>query len=172
MGKGSSVVSILALIISIGIGGYLVYDNFIVTQPVTPEISTRQWYDYYKWSMSTPSGLAWSTSNFLMVEFNVSEGESVYFSYTGTVYFDDQYNDTWVELCFKVDGIRWPDPLCKVERINTEDPGIIYLSVALQHVNSTLSMGDHNVTVTFRSLHGGGGTNSVREQNMFVQTFN
>ena len=171
MGKGTAVVSILALLISIGVGGYLMYDNIFLTPPTTPEITSRQWYNYYQWSINTPSGLAWSTDNYLFVDFNVTEGESVYFSYTGLVRFDDQYNDTWIELCFKIDGIRWANPLCKVERVNTNDPGIIILSVALQHVNSSLSIGDHNATVTFRSLHGGGGTNSVREQNIFVQTF-
>lgn len=189
MGKsGGTALAVIALIVSIGVGGYFVYDRFIITPSTTsPSGPTQEDLDaleeriidlenntsnqYYKTGsyFIIPSGEAWSTGNSLSIEFTISEGESVYFSYEGTVILDDSsVPNTYVEFRFKVDGVIWTYPQRRARRYNAVSPGGTQLSVSMQHYNSTMSAGNHTVTVVCRGDHT---TDSLRERSLFVQTF-
>jgi hypothetical protein len=159
---------LLLLMISIGVGGYVLYDNFIV---VSPTASTgNQWYDSCITVENMPSGEAWDTHTHLSIDFTVGLGETVYFSYVGNALLDDSSVNSYVEIKFSVDGIIWYYPSVKVQRYNTVAPGGIRLSVALQHYNTTMPSGNHTVTIAFR----GDSTADALylSQSLFVQTFN
>ena len=53
MGKGSSILATLALVIGLGVGSFVIYDNFIALPPTTPP--ENQWYDFYSGSYFVPS---------------------------------------------------------------------------------------------------------------------
>ncbi len=166
MGKsGGTAIAVIALLVSVGFGGYFVYDRFIAT----PSIPTSN--QYYKEGQFSyiPSGEVWTTGNDLSIEFTISEGESVYFSYEGMVNFDDSsVPNTYIESRFKVDGIIWNYPQRSVRRYNAVSPGGTRLSVSLQHYNSTMTAGNHTVTVVCRGDHS---LDSLRYRSLFVQTF-
>ena len=166
MGKGSGIIlGIIALLISAGVGGYVLYDNFIAV-PSTG----NQWYDYSSIVEHMASGAAWDTSNSISIDFTVVSGQTVYFSYVGQVLLDDSSGDSYVEIKFSVDGIIWYSPSVRVWRYNTVTPGGIRLSVALQHYNTTMSSGSHTVTLAFR---GDSTADALAfSQSLFVQTFN
>jgi len=169
MGKSSgTAIAVIALFISIGFGGYFVYDKFFAAT-TTSNIPTSN--QYYKEAMFIyiPSGEAWSTGNSLSIEFNISEGESVYFSFEGLVNLDDSsIPNTYVEFRFKVDEIIWGYPRRSVRRYNAVSPGGSRISVSMQHYNSTMLPGTHTITVVCRGDHT---TDSLRERSLFVQTF-
>ena len=169
MGNRSGIIlGLIAVMISAGVGGYVLYDNFIA---VPPAISTgNQWYDFSSSVEYMSPGEAWDTSSSISIDFTVVSGQTVYFSYTGHVLLDDTSGDSYVEIKFNVDGIRWYYPYVRVWRYTTVTPGGIQLSVALQHYNTTMPSGSHTVTIAFK----GDSTDDALylSQSLFVQTFN
>ena len=167
MGNRSGIfLGIIALIISAGVGGYVLYDNFIAVPPSTG----NQWYDYSSNVEYMSPGAAWDTSNYLSIDFTIGLGETVYFSYVGHVLLDDSSGDSYVESRFSVDGTRVYYPYVRVWRYNTVTPGGIRLSVALQHYNTTMPSGSHTVTIAFK---GDSTADSLYfAQSLFVQTYN
>ncbi len=166
MGNRSGLfLGLIAIMISAGVGGYVLYDNFFAVHP-----TGNQWYDYSSGLESMASGEAWSTSSYLSIDFTVVSGQTVYFSYMGNLLLDDSSGDSYVEIKFSVDGIRWYHPYVRVWRYTTVTPGGIELSVALQHYNTTISSGSHTVTIAFK---GDSTADSLyHSQSLFVQTFN
>ena len=171
MGKGSGkAIAVIALCISLGLGGYIVYDKLIVstgdTTPITPT-SNHYFKAYYGYHYVLISNF-WLTVQELYIEFNTTQGESVYFSYLGQAHLADVADDTYLEFRFEIDGIRMNTPTCRIERYNTMNPGGLRVDASLQHYNSTMTPGIHNVTVVFR---GGDPTDYISPQSLFVQMF-
>jgi len=169
MGKRSGIIlGVIALIISVSVGGYVFYDNFIAEQSAAS--IAIQWYDISSSGEYMPSGEAWNTSNYLSIDFYVFSGQRVYFSYVGQVLLSDSSGDTYVEIKFSVEGIRWDDPSVSVWRYTTVTPGSLLLSVALQTYNNSMPSGYHTVTIAFKGSHT---TDALHlDQSLFVQTFN
>ncbi|NVM37084.1 MAG: hypothetical protein HWN81_15915 [Candidatus Lokiarchaeota archaeon] len=171
MGKGSGkAIAIIALCISLGFGGYIVYDKIIVspgdTTPITP--ASNQYFKAYYVSSYVLIAHYWLTVQALLIEFNITQGESVYFFYLGQVILTYTTSDTYMDFYFMIDGIRMHNPTCKVEGYNNVDPDGLIVSASLIHYNSTLSPGSHNVTITYR---GSDPQNYINPQSLFVQTF-
>jgi len=169
MGNRSGLIlGLIAIMISAGVGGYVLYDNFIAGPPASS--MDFQWHDYSSSTEFMSPGEAWNTSSYLSIEFYVFSGQRVYFSYIGQVVLVGGLGNTYVEITFSVDGIIWYIPSVSVGRYNTNPPGDIYLSVALQHYNNSMLSGYHTVTIAFKGSHTANALYSY--QTLFVQTFN
>jgi len=97
MGKGSSILAIIALIFGLGATGYIVYDNFIAS-PVSPP-PENEWYDTTSTSWYMASSEAWSTISAVYIDFNVHTGQNVYHSLICEINFDDSSDpNSYVEI--------------------------------------------------------------------------
>lgn len=168
MGKGSSIIAVIALIIGLGAGGFIIYDNYFVTPPIIPK--ENQYYDYSISVLYMPSSEAWGFISPINIDFEVHSGQKVYFSFIAEVNFDDSSNpNSYIRIGFYVDGIRWSFPEVYVRRYNIDDANGLRMSVSLQHYNTTISSGFHNVTLTYQ---GDSTADSIRSCTLFIQTFN
>ena len=166
MEKSSSVIAIIALIFSLGAGGLIIYDNYIVSPPPTE----NQWYDSSTSVLYMQASEAWGTISGISIDFDVSSGQNVYFSFIAEINFDDSSNpNSYVEIQFEVDDIRWLQPKIYVRRYNIVSAHGLRMSVSLQHYNTTMTSGTHTVTLVYK---GDSTTDSVRPCSLFVQTFN
>ena len=172
MGKGSgTAIAVIALLISVGLGGFIVYDKFIMAPKITTE-DTPTTNQYFKEgpAIYIPSGEAWTSGSYLLIEFNLTEGQSVYYSFEGLVLFDDSsVPETYIELHFKVDGIIWDYPRRYIWRYSAVTPGGLKFSVSMQHYNTSMTSGTHNVTVVCKGSHT---VDLLSDRSLFVQTFN
>lgn len=168
MGKSTAVVSILALMISIGVGGYFLYDNFFAVPPAAS--TSNQYFETNYNFIYAPLVGIWLKMPDLFIEFNITQGESVYFFYLGQVHLVPAADDTYLEFRFIFDGIVSITPFCRIQRYNsTVNPGGLVVDASLQHYIPTMIPGTHNVTVQYRA---GDTTDYIYPQSLFVQTFN
>lgn len=166
MGKGNSIIAVIALIIGLGAGGFIIYDNFIA--PTSPE--ENQWYDFSTTVWYMQGGEAWGTIASISIDFDVSSGQNVYFLFIAEINFDDSSIPTsYVQIQFEVDGIMWSQPRIYVQRYNIASAHGLRMSVSLQHYNTTMTSGTHTVTLVYK---GSSTADSVRPCSLFVQTFN
>lgn len=166
MGKGSSIIAVLALIVGLGAGGFILYDNYFVIPPPVE----NQWYDSTASVSYMPASEAWGTITSISIDFTIISGQSVYFSFNTEINFDDSSNPTsYVEIHFEVDGIMWAHPYIVVRRYNIASAHGLRMSASLQHFNTTMTSGTHTVTLVFRGLST---ADSIRPCSLFVQTFN
>ena len=168
MGKSrGTALGIVALLLSLGFGGYFVVDKFVLTPAAPP--ATNQYFDDGP-AFYIPSGEAWLSDSYVKIEFDIAEGQTVYFSFEALVLFDDSsVPNTYIEFRFKVDGIIWSYPYRRVWRYNVVNPFGIRFSVAMQHYNTTMSVGAHSVSVIAKGDHT---VDIINDWSLFVQTFN
>jgi len=171
MGKGSgTVIALIALFISLGLGGYIVYDKVIASpetnNPITP--TSNQYFKTNYGYTYVPTVDTWFTIPELFIEFNITQGESVCFFYLGQTHLVEAAGDTYLEFRLVINGIRMNNPKCRIGRYSTVTPGGLVVDASLQHFNSTMIPGTHNVTIAFR---GGYTTNYIYPQSLLVQTF-
>jgi len=171
MGKGNSILATIALVIGLGVGFFVIYDNFILIPPTMPDTPPEnQWYDTASGIHSVLSGNAWNTFSTIKIDFNVSSGQSVHFLLIGVIDFDPSSTpSSYVEVKFKVNGIIWFSPSIFVWRYSTTTPGGLRMSVSLQHYDTTMVSGNYSVAVVFR---GDSTADSAMDFSLFVQTFN
>lgn len=166
MEKSSGFIAIIALIFSIGAGSFIIYDNYIVSPPP----AENEWYDSSPGVLYMPGSEAWGTITGISIDFVVSSGQNVYFSFIAEILFDDSSNpDSYVEIQFTVEGTRWTQPRIYVQRYNIASPHGLRMSVSLQHYNTTMPSGTHTVTLAYK---GDSTSDSIRPCSLFVQTFN
>ena len=166
MGKTNSLIAVIALIISLGAGGFIIYD--FVSPPTSP--AENEWYDSSTSVLYMQTSEAWGTISAISIDFDVSLGQNVYFSFIAEINFDDSSNpDSYVEIQFKVDGNRWLQPKIYVRRYNIASAHGLRMSVSLQHYNATMTSGTHTVTLVYK---GDSTADSVRPCSLFAQTFN
>lgn len=165
MEKSSGIIAILALIIGLGAGGFIIYDNFIAIPP-----TENQWYNFSTTVFYMQAGEAWGTISTISIDFVVSSGQNVYFSFMTEINFDDSSTPgSYIEIHFEVDGIRWSQPRIYVNRYNIASAHGLRMSASLQHYNTTMSSGTHTITLVYR---GDSTADSIRPCSLFVQTFN
>jgi len=174
--KRGSGLAILALIVgigAIGLGGY----NFYVQTTQTVEEPTQTveeigntWYKSEPDFFNCMPAYTYKTFSDLTIQFNISSGESAYFSYNGWIFMRLTSPDTgltYLRVYFSLDGRRLESP-----HIRAQDyyDGINYLMLpaSLQYFNSSLSPGVHNITIV---LYGNYNINAVSDSTLFVQTY-
>ncbi len=168
LGKGSSIIAVIALIIGLGAGGFIIYDNYIASPPIPP--AENQWYDLSTTVFYMQAAEAWGSISSISIDFDISSGQNVYFSFIAEINFDDSSNPTsYVQIQFEVDGVMWSLPRIYVQRYNIASAHGLRMSVSLQHYNSTMTSGTHTVTLVYK---GSSTADSVRSCTLFVQTFN
>lgn len=167
IGKGSSVLAVIALLLAVGVSGFIVYDKFIAVPEIQP--SSRQYYKYTSSIYYVAASEAWSTMNTLTINFTVNTGEKVYFSYSGMATLDDSSGDTYIELKFTIDGIQMYYPYIRVGRYNTGGTtGGLRVAISSQYYNTTISSANHNITMSYKGSHT---TDSIWMQSLFVEVF-
>ena len=165
MGKGISIIAVIALIVGLGSGGFILYDNFIAISP-----AENEWYDPNTTVYYMPPGEAFGTISSISIDFNVISGQKVYFSFIVEINFDDSSNPTsYVQINFQVDGITLAQPRIYVRRYNIVSAHGLRMSTSLQYYNTTMTSGTHTVTLVFK---GDSTADSVRSGSLFVRTFN
>ena len=171
MGKGSSILAIIALFIGLGVGTFVIYDNFIAIPPTTPDTPPEnQWYAFYASPYLIPASESWGSLSTITIDFNVSSGQTVHFLFIGQVNFDDSSTpSSYVEIIFCLDGNSLYYTRIDVRRYNLDSSEGYRMSVSLQHYNNTMTSGAHTIEVLYR---GDSTADSVREFSLFVQTFN
>ena len=168
MGKSSGIIAVIALIVGLGAGGLIIYDIYIATPPTPP--AENQWYDPSLTVFYVQPAEAWSNISSISIDFDVSSGQNVYFSFIIQINFDDSSNpNSYVEIHFEVDGIMWAQPYIYVRRYNIVSAHGLRMSTSLQHYNTTMTSGTHTVTLVYK---GSSTADSVRSGSLFVQTFN
>lgn len=173
MGKGSGTgIAVIALIISLGFGGYFLIDKFFLAPGLTTTSipSTNQYFKERSMYEYIPPSEEWTSGSYLLIEFILTEGQSVYFSFEGLVLFDDSSDpNTYIEVRFKVDDIIWNYPRRRLWRYNVVSPWGLKFSVSMQHYNTSMTSGTHNVTVVCKGDHT---ADYISDRSLFVQTFN
>ena len=171
MGKGSgTVIAVIALLISVGFGGYIVYDKFIAAPETSNIPTTNQYFKERSTFLMIPSAEDWTSGSYILIAFNLAEGQSVYFSFEGLITFDDSSDpNTYIEFRFKVDDIIWDYPRRRLWRYNVVSPWGLKFSVSMQNYNTTMTSGNHTVTVVCKGDHT---ADVMSDRSLFVQTFN
>ncbi|MEJ2293909.1 MAG: hypothetical protein P8Y23_04005, partial [Candidatus Lokiarchaeota archaeon] len=81
IGKGTSIVAIIALLLALGASGFIIYDQFTAVPEIQP--SSKQYYIYDSSSHYVPGSEVWSIINTMKIDFTINLGQKVYFSYSG-----------------------------------------------------------------------------------------
>ena len=169
MGKRSGIIlGLITITISAGVGGYVLYDNFIVIPPTLSD--ENQWYEDYNGNSYIPSSGTWGFLSEVTIDFSVSSGQTVHILFVGSVRFDDSsIPNNWIEVKLQLDGVTLDYPKIYVDRFFKTDPEGKTISVSLQHYNNTITPGNHTIELIYR---GNSIYDSVRRYSLFVQTFN
>jgi hypothetical protein len=171
MGKGSSLLATLALVIGLGVGSFVIYEHFILIPPTTPDAPPEnQWFDTASGTYYVLSGNAWNTIAAIKFDFNVSSGQTVHFLLIGVINFDDSSTpSSYVEVKLKIAGIILFYPSIYVRRYNLDSTEGLRMSVSLQHYDTTMTSGNYSIEIVLR---GDSTADSARDFSLFVQTFN
>ncbi|MFX0009631.1 MAG: hypothetical protein ACFE9R_04900 [Candidatus Hermodarchaeota archaeon] len=159
------ILGILLAVSGLVLSAFAFVDVSRIDSQVTNYFDQNSWYRYNNTNFNTDPIYTYLTITHLTVEFELEQGDSVYFSFSSSAHIE--YNPTsWsrIFVYFRVDGIFQSDP--------TADVGIYQETVAhhftihLQAVRNDLSAGAHNVTVV---IYGESTGNYIWKSSMFVQ---
>jgi hypothetical protein len=165
-GSGLAVFSLIIGLIAVGIGGY----NFYIQIRSDGDEIGNTWYKSEPDFFTVMPANTYVTFNDLTIQFNINSGESVYICYTSYIFMRLNSPDTGptsIEIYYSLDGQRLESPHVKAQDYYD---GSTYLRfpASLQYFNTSLTPGDHNVTIV---LYGSFNINGVLESTLFVQTF-
>ncbi len=169
MGKGSTVLCVIALILAaggLGLGGLAWISVSRVETQVARFSEQSTWYKYNGTTLICDPAQYLPFSG-LTIEFELEPNESVYFSFTSQAH-TEEVPGAWsrINVYFRVDGITELDPSAEV---GDYDGGFtIHFMIHLQDVRDDLSPGAHSVTVAIR---GTSTANYIWKSSLFVQKF-
>ena len=168
MGKGSTVLGVIALILGaggLGLGGLAWISVSRVETQVANFSEQNTWYKYNDTVFRCDPIQTYLTFTGLTVEFELGPNESVYFSFTSRAH-TEQAIGAWsrIFVLFRVDGISRLDPSAEVGAYNVGFT--MHSMIHLQDVRDDLSPGVHNVTVVIR---GDPAANYIWKSSLFVQ---
>ena len=128
----------------------------------------RTYYDQKLDTYTTPSSLNWYDIPDISILVQIDAGESVYFSFTCIALIDPLTAVAQISFRLKIDGFSIIDSWTTVGPTST---GIsdIFLSVAFQWRNASLSVGAHTVVVETR--RDCAGTSYIDNCVLLVQTY-
>ena len=170
MGKGSTVLGVIALILGaggLGLGGLAWISVSRVETQVANFSEQNTWYRYNETTFRCDPIQTYITFTGLTIEFELGPNESVYFSFTSRAH-TEQNIGAWSKILvlFRVDGIPRLDPSAEVGAYNL---GLTTHSmIHLQDVRDDLSPGVHSVTVV---INGDPAANYIFKSSLFVQKF-
>ncbi len=154
MGKGSGI-GILALIVAVGAIGLGVF-TFITFSPDSDSSSAvkRTYTDFREADFTSTAEDAWYTITGISINFDVKEGESVYFLFTCTADVVPVSSVAYMHFRLVIDSVPYDNASTTVGATSSSANSLIY-SVALQYADYSLSTGSHTVTVqTLRECDG------------------
>ena len=169
MGNGRPTLPILAIILAISglvLGAFTFISVSRVDSQVSDYFDQNSWYRYNATNFNTDPSGTYLTISGLTVDFELNQGESVYFSFTCRAHIEPILGLFWsrIYIFFRVDGIFASNPNAVVgmyNGVNTEN----YM-IHLQDVRDDLSTGVHNVTVV---IWGESTANYIWISSLFVQ---
>lgn len=157
-------------ILFIFLAGYIVYDQNLIPllSSEKPEAITGI---QHTWYMNSTSPLDFDnviTIPDSKIEFNVTEGESVYFDFRAILYGYDEIDIGSVTFYFVIDEVIINEPNFKYTlEVKT---GSQFQSVAFQHLNSSLVAGIHTAEVFVSEFYAE--NPSLIQYSFLVQTLN
>ena len=132
MGKGGTALAVIALLLGAAGLGFGLMSWLNIGQ------SANEWYDYV--DLDGISSTNVEAISGLSVSASVESGESLYISFTGTLRCDG----LWAVFYIYIDNLITSG---RTRTSRESVGGYLYYSVAIQHINNTLSPGTHTVTV-------------------------
>ncbi|MFW9989907.1 MAG: hypothetical protein ACFFC3_14765 [Candidatus Odinarchaeota archaeon] len=150
MGKGSGI-GILALLIAVGALGFGIFTYLSIPPDIDSDSSSavkRTYTDFREDDFTTANYDYPEIIGHINIEFEVEEGEAVYFLFTCRAFLDTWHptGQNWMEFWLNIDDIRYDETYLRVGSYETETTSFD-LSVALQYAEYSLATGTHNVTV-------------------------
>ncbi len=167
MGKGSTALGVIAIILAaggLGLGGLAWISVSKVETQVANFSEQSTWYKYSGPAFICSPSSTYLTFSALTIEFELGLNESVYFSFTSRAHTEAVLGWSRILVCFRVDGILQSDPNAEVGMYNGDFT--INFMLHLQTVRTDLSAGVHNVTVM---IWGDTSANYVYKSTLFVQ---
>ena len=135
-----------------------------IDSQVTNYFAQNSWYRYNETTFNTDPIYSYLTLPGLMVEFELEQGESVYFSFSSSAHLEANPT-SWsrIYVYFRVDGLFQSDPTAEVGMY--QETVTHHFSIHLQAVRDDLSAGVHNVTVV---IYGDSTGNYIWKSSLFV----
>lgn len=155
MGKGSGI-GILALLIAVGALGFGVF-MFITSSPDSDSGSAvkRIYTDFREASFTSTAQSGQYTITGISINFDVKEGESVYFLFTCSAYLIPDSVLNYMHFRLLIDEAPQNDNATTSVGAENSSVSALSFSVALQYADYSLSTGSHNVKVqTMRTCDG------------------
>ena len=167
MGKGSTVLGVIALILGaggLGLGGLAWISVSRVETQLSNFSEQNTWYKYNETVIKCDPIQNYITFTGLTIEFELGPNESVYFSFTSRGHTEQNIGG-WSKILvlFRVDGISRLNPNAEVGAGFT-----MHSMIHLQDVRDDLSPGVHNVTVV---INGDPASNYIWKSSLLVQKF-
>ncbi len=168
MGKGSTTLGILALILAaggLGLGGLAWISLSRVETQLVNFSEQSAWYKFNGTTLNTDPTYTYLTFTGLTIQFELGPEESVYFSFTSRAHTEAVVS-AWSRIIvyFRVDGVIQTDPIAEVGMY--DGAFTINHMLHLQIVRTDLLAGVHTVTVV---IYGDSTANYIWDSTLYVQ---
>lgn len=161
-GKGLGAISILLAIISLGLGGYVIYDTYLSPSSLNEISSIDHWY-------KESNSFSFDSTSFEYVDpmsFTVKlyETSSVYIVFNGFVRFpiDDTYNIVYIRIKIN-DFYEGQEMTVEAEAIDFRQR----YSFALQYFDPSLPANTYTISIWARTT---ADTTTLGEMSLYIQT--
>jgi hypothetical protein len=175
----SSILGVLALILSLGALGLSVYQIIFIEGPPGPpgtdgvdgidgvDAVRNSWYTFhYSQVFTNPISTVIPVTQ-LLINFTVNSGESVYFLFNTWARVDTTATNNLIQFNFVLDGLMLSGPTHPYWAYYTFDERS-EAPISCQISLDTVTAGAHNVTI---SIFGNDVDNNIRSSTLFVQTY-
>ena len=175
MGKSSGVgIAILGLLIGIGGLSFAAYSYFTFSSQIA-DLKTQMEERSVKATWYAENLIDWSPSAVntnesipdLTINFQVNEGESIYFSFITRAIIYAYSGQTYIRFTFRIDGVILDAPYTIAGGLDVDEV-FLYIPVALQYSTNMLAAGNHTVSVIALK---GYTSNFIRQSSLLVQTY-